>query len=96
MEYRNGYQVRLWKCNDCNKVWHHPTDLQKYDDFNSLKTKSFRVKLRMVGNSYTVSIPKEIIEFERQMRKEIDDFINMSLEEPEKLTLFFSKRIRKL
>lgn len=96
IEYREGYQLRLWKCENCNKIWYHPTDIQKYNDFNSLKVKSFRVKLRMVGNSYTVSIPREIIDFEREMRKEIDDFINMSLEEPEKLSLFFSKKMKEL
>ena len=61
-----------------------------------IKEKEFRVKLRMVGNSYTISIPKEIINFQEEMQEEMEESIRMCLEEPEKLSIFFSKRLRKL
>jgi len=64
--------------------------------------KNFQVKLRIVGNSYTASSPREIIEFENEMqtefnkmRKRMSQIIHMSLEEPEKLSLFFTNKIRK-
>jgi len=93
---RNGFTLRALECPKCSKQWYHPLDLQDYENFNKIKNKQFQVKLRMVGNSYTVSIPREIIEFEEEMSREITKIIHMSLEEPEKLSLFFSKRFRKI
>ena len=64
----------------------------------TLRNRDFQVKLRMVGNSFSVTIPREIIEFEekfRQIEKEMDKMIHMSLQEPGKLTLFFKKDIRR-
>ncbi len=92
---KDGFTIRTLECPKCGKQWPHPLDLQDYENFNKIKNKQFQVKLRMVGNSYTVSIPREIIDFEEEISKEITKMIHMSLEEPEKLTLFFSKRIRK-
>ncbi|MBT6044823.1 hypothetical protein HOG54_02120, partial [Candidatus Woesearchaeota archaeon] len=51
------------------------------------------VKLRMVGNSYTVSIPKEIINLQENIFEEMNTLIKMSLESPEKLSLFFSRKL---
>jgi transposase-like protein len=92
---KEGFTLRTLECPKCGKQWTHPLDLQDYENFNKIKNKQFQVKLRMVGNSYTVSIPREIIEFEEEFNREIAKIIHMSLEEPEKLTLFFSKKIRK-
>jgi len=89
---RDGFKIRVWECKQCGRIWEHPGDKQNYDNFAKMKGKTYRVKLRLVGNSYTVSIPREIIEFEREMIKEfekMDRLIRMSLEEPEKLSLFF-------
>lgn len=94
---KDGFKIRTLKCPNCNKEWYHPLDLQRYKNFQELKNKEFSVKLRMVGNSFCVSIPKEIIEFEERfalLEKEIDNLIRMSLEEPGKLSLFFSKKIK--
>ncbi len=94
---KNGFSIRVLKCPNCNKEWYHPLDMQRYKNFQELKNKEFSVKLRMVGNSFCVSIPKEIIEFEERfvlLEKEIDNLIRMSLEEPGKLSLFFSKKIK--
>ena len=76
-----------------------PQDIEDHKHFAQLKNKEFEVKLRLVGNSYTVSIPREIVEFEEEMRKEMekmDQIIRLCLEEPDKLSLFFTRRVRKL
>ena len=93
---KDGFKLRLWECLSCHKKWFHPLDLEEYHNFEKLKHKEFKVKLRFVGNSYAVSIPKEIINFHEEIAKEIDKILYMSLEEPEKLSIFFSKRIKRL
>ena len=93
---RGGFQIRTWRCEPCNREWHHPLDLEEYKRFVALRKKTFNVKLRLVGNSYTVSIPREIIEFQEELQKDINKMIDISLDEPEKLTLYFSRRIRGL
>ncbi len=95
---KDGFKIRTLECPECKKQWYHPLDLQRYKNFRTLRDKEFRVKLRMVGNSFCVSIPKEIIEFEEKfarLEKEIDNLIRMSLEEPGKLSLFFQRGIKK-
>lgn len=92
---KEGFQIRAWRCNDCQKVWPHPLDIQKYEEFQKLRNREFQVKLRLVGNSYTISIPKEIINFEEEMRREMDYMIRLSLESPEKLSLFFSGGLKR-
>ncbi|MEK6903627.1 MAG: hypothetical protein AABW64_03210 [Nanoarchaeota archaeon] len=96
---KDGFQLRIWKCLKCRQEWIHPADQQDYENFKRLHHKTFEVKLRLVGNSYTVSIPREIIDFEEEMQremKEMNKIIRMSLEEPEKLSLYFSERLQKL
>lgn len=61
---RDGFKIRTWECPGCGKIWHHPLDANEYLKFNKLKQKSFKVKLRKVGNSFSATIPNEIIEFE--------------------------------
>ena len=90
---REGFKIRAWKCEECNKEWLHPEDKNEYDTFLRLKNKRYVMKLRLVGNSYTVSIPREIVEFEEEFQREFDRLIQMSLEEPEKLTLFFRRKL---
>lgn len=95
---KNGFTLRAWTCTGCKKTWVHPADEKEYEDFRKLKEKEFKVKLRMVGNSYTISIPREIIEFEEEMEemtKEMDKMLRLMLEEPGKLSIFF-KRKRKV
>ncbi len=89
---KDGFIIRTAECPNCNKRWFHPLDLQEYENFQKLKSRTFQVKLRVVGNSYTVSIPREIIDFEEEMEREIDEMISMILEEPKKLSLFFQKK----
>ncbi len=96
---RNGFAMRGWTCASCNKTWIHPADEKEYEDFKRLKEREFNVKLRMVGNSYTISIPREIIEFEEEMEemseeidKEMNRMLRLMLEEPGKLSIFFRKK----
>src|SRR3989344_3454562 len=93
---KEGYKIRTWECTICAKRWFHPLDLQEYNNFEKLKQKEFRVKLRFVGNSYIVSIPREIIDFQEELRKEMDKILYISLEEPEKLSIFFTKKIKRV
>lgn len=61
---RDGFEIRRWRCRDCSKIWYHPKDIEEYNRFVELKNKGYKVKLRMVGNSWIISIPKEIVKFE--------------------------------
>ena len=60
---RNSIRLRTAACEKCGKKEFHPLDLERYKEFQQIKQRPFRVKLRMVGNSYAVSIPREIIDF---------------------------------
>ncbi|MBI4448137.1 hypothetical protein HY643_04095 [Candidatus Woesearchaeota archaeon] len=91
---KDGFNIRSWHCPTCHKYWHHPLDLQEYKSFQQLKERTYQLKIRQVGNSWTVSIPKEIIAFE-EIETRINKMIKMSLEEPGKLTIFFSRKIQK-
>ena len=90
---KEGFSVRALECPDCKKHYLHPEDKYKLDQFSKLRNKQFQVKLRIVGNSYTVSIPREIIDYQDEMQKRLNTIIFMALEEPEKLSIFFRKRI---
>src|SRR3989344_3746813 len=60
---RSGYILRALVCKNCNEKIIHPVDEERYDKFINLRNKEFNVKMRLVGNSYAVSIPKEIVSF---------------------------------
>lgn len=95
---KNGFKMRALECKKCGKYIYHPADVEEYKKFQELKQRPFNVKLRMVGNSYAVSIPREIIELEREMHKEMakqmermNKIVRLILEEPGKLSLFFTE-----
>jgi hypothetical protein len=90
---RGGFRVRALACQGCNKTYLHPEDEQKLKQFSKLRNKKFQVKLRMVGNSYTISIPREIISYQDEIQKNLNKMLYLALEEPEKLSIFFKKRI---
>jgi hypothetical protein len=90
---KEGFNLRAWKCPSCQDQWVHPLDLEEYNRFKRMTQKTYSVKLRLVGNSYAVSIPREIIDFQEEMFTEMDKIIRMSLETPEKLSLFFTKKM---
>ncbi|HLD12484.1 MAG TPA: hypothetical protein VJB87_02710 [Candidatus Nanoarchaeia archaeon] len=99
---KHGFTMRGWTCPSCKKTWLHPDDQREFEEFKKLHHREFNVKLRMVGNSYTVSIPREIIDFEHdfeneieEMSREMDKMLRLMLEEPGKLSIFFKRGVRK-
>ena len=96
---KNGFKIRTLQCKKCNKKIYHPADIEEYKRFLKLKQQPFNVKLRIVGNSYTVSIPREIINFQEQfhqeMKKEMENMnkiVRLCLEEPGRLSLLFREK----
>lgn len=92
---KDGFLIRAWVCPSCNASWEHPGDVAEQESFQKLQQKNFKVKLRFVGNSYAVSIPREIINFLEEFNQIEDQFIQLSLERPEKITLIFKEESRK-
>lgn len=89
---KDGFKVRTWHCLRCGKQWYHPKDIEEYNRFKELKLRNFEVKLRPVGNSWTVSIPRDIIDFQEITTSKM---VRMSMDEPGKVVLYFSK-VRKI
>ena len=87
---KNGFTLRAIKCPKCTSKIIHPKDEQEFRNFNDLKKKQFHVKMRFVGNSYAVSIPKEIVNFMHHQEKMVDDMVNLCLEEFGTLRMHFA------
>ena len=92
---KNGFSFRAVICDKCGDKILHPLDEERYDKFKNLKNKEFRVKMRLVGNSYAVSIPKEIVLFMNHQKKIMDDMVRLCFEETGRLSLNFDKLLRK-
>ena len=88
---KNGFVFRAMICPKCNEKIIHPVDEQEYIKFINLRNKQFNVKMRLVGNSYAVSIPKEIVLFMREQEKIFDDIVNLCFEDFGKLSLNFNE-----
>jgi len=88
---RNGFKLRIVKCPSCNEQIAHPSDLNDYEQFIQLKNKTFKVKLRLVGNSYAVSIPKEIVDFVKEQERMIDDMVSLCFNNARRLSLMFGE-----
>lgn len=88
---KSGIPLRIAFCEKCKKKEYHPLDLQRLREFQQIKQKPFRVKLRMVGNSYAVSIPKEIIDFFEDAEK-LTEEVEMQFAEFDKLMLSFNQK----
>lgn len=89
---RNGFRLRAVMCDRCNEKIIHPKDEAEYHQFINLKNKTFRVKMRIVGNSYAVSIPKEIVDFIKDQEKIMDDMVNLCFNDARKLSLMFGEK----
>jgi hypothetical protein len=87
---KNGFNLRVKRCENCGNVLVHPEDKMEYDNFARLKNKEFEVKMRMVGNSYAVSIPREIVDFLHEQEKLIDNMVKLSFEDAGRLSLMFN------
>src|SRR3989344_537310 len=88
---KNGFLLRAVICQRCNEKIIHPVDEEEYNRFMSLRNRDFRVKMRLVGNSYAVSIPKEIVSFMRAHEKMMDDMVKLCFEEAGRLSLSFNE-----
>ncbi len=88
---KNGFLFRAVVCPKCNEKIIHPVDEQEYNRFINLKNKEFKVKMRLVGNSYAVSIPKEIVSFMKEQEKIMDDMVRLCFEDLGKLSLNFNE-----
>ena len=87
---KNGFNLRAKKCDKCGETILHPADKLEYENFVRLKQKEFNVKMRMVGNSYAVSIPREIVDFMKEQERILDNMVKLSFEEAGKLRLMFN------
>ena len=90
---KNGFVFRVLVCpnKNCHEKIIHPVDEQEYNKFINLKNKEFKVKMRLVGNSYAVSIPKEIVSFMNEQKKIMDEMVRLCFEDFGRLSLNFEK-----
>lgn len=86
---KDGFSLRVLECSKCSNIIYHPGDLKEYEDFMRLKARDFDVKLRMVGNSFCVSIPRELVDFHKEFEGEFNDLVRLSLDGPGKISMFF-------
>jgi hypothetical protein len=86
---RNGFILRTMICQKCGNRLIHPVDESEYEKFMNLKNKEFHVKMRMVGNSYAVSIPMEIVSFIKEQEKKMNDMVKLCFEEAGRVSLNF-------
>ena len=87
---KNGFNLRTIKCQKCGETIVHPSDKREYEEFMKLKEKEYNVKMRMVGNSYAVSIPREIVDFMRTQEQMINDMVKLNFEKAGRLSLMFN------
>jgi hypothetical protein len=87
---RNGFNLRIIKCDKCREMIVHPADKSEYENFIRLKEKDFNVKMRMVGNSYAVSIPREIVDFMKEQESRFNDMVKLSFDQLGKVSLMFN------
>lgn len=91
---RNGILLRAVACPRCATKIIHPLDELEYNKFINLKNKEFHVKMRLVGNSYAVSIPKEIVSFIREQEKVMNDMVKLCFEDFGRVSLNFNEKIK--
>ena len=97
--FKQGFRLRAIQCPQCKNKIIHPTDIHKFESFNSLKQKTYNVKLRVVGNSHAISIPKEIVDFINEMNKNMsyrmNDMVKLCLEDFGRVSLSFNNQERR-
>lgn len=92
---KNGFKLRALVCPNGHDKIIHPSDEEEYKRFKELRGKEFRVKMRIVGNSYAVSIPKEIVSFMYEQEKFMNDMVRLCFEDAGKLSLTFNETLDK-
>lgn len=88
---RDGFILRALECEKCKAKILHPTDEAEYIQFKKLRSKTYRVKMRIVGNSYAVSIPREIVNFIKDQERIMNDMVRLCFNDSKKLSLFFGE-----
>jgi DNA-directed RNA polymerase subunit RPC12/RpoP len=99
---KEGAQLRAVECPKCKDKIIHPADLNCLNDYRGLKGKPFAVKLRIVGNSHAISIPKELFDFMNEQRRlmseqhksldhEMGEMVRLALESFGRLSLRFGE-----
>jgi len=91
---RSGFLLRVIICPTCSSKVIHPKDEQEYENFKNLKKKQFSVKMRFIGNSYAISIPKEIADFIREQEKAMDNMVRLCIEDFGRVSLDFGNGIK--
>ncbi len=91
---KNNFLFRAVVCPKCGEKIIHPADENEYNKFVNLKNKEFHVKMRLVGNSYAVSIPKEIVSFMKEQEKIMNDMVRLCFEDIGKLSLNFTEETK--
>lgn len=97
MVNKAGAELRVVRCERCGDKVIHPADLNCFEQFRGLKGKTYNVKLRVVGNSHAISIPKEIVNFmnstHKRMKREMDDIVRLCFEDFKRLSVRFGEDI---
>lgn len=93
--FKDGFQIRTLECPQCDRVIYHPLDIKEYENFKKLKTKDFNVKLRFVGNSFCVSIPRDVINYV-EPSYQTNKIVKIVIDGPDKISLHFTKEIKKV
>ncbi len=89
---KDGFLLRAVVCPKCKAQIVHPHDDEEYNKYLNLRNKEFKVKMRQVGNSYAVSIPKEIVSFMESQNTAVDEFnkmVKLCFEDMGRLSLNF-------
>jgi hypothetical protein len=96
---KDGFKLRAVHCTKCNDKIIHPTDIENLKRYSDLKQKTYNVKLRIVGNSHAISIPKEIVDFinesHSRMSRQINDVVRLCFEDFGKISLNFMEEENK-
>ena len=90
---KDGLLLRAVECPVCKAMFLHPADEAEYNRFSQLRNKTYRVKMRIIGNSYAVSIPREIVNFIKEQEKIMDDMVRMCFSDSRRLSLSFGDEI---
>ena len=90
LRQQEGFELRTAVCKRCKKEFYHPLDAQRFKEFQELKRKEFTVKLRMVGNSHCISIPREMLLFQ-ELEQQLDQLVKLSMGDPDHIIITFKK-----